>query len=119
MTAELAQQYLDRLCEELPEEIFTRLNGGVVLSEHFKHHPDEPDMLIMGEYCNYPGTLGRYVIVYYAAIASVCETEDAFLDKLKEVLHHELTHHLESLAGERDLEKEDARQLRDYRDSKE
>ena len=35
-------------------------------------------------------------------------SRNAFRKKLKYVLHHELTHHLESLAGDRSLEVQDA-----------
>jgi len=37
-----------------------------------------------------------------------------FKKELEITLKHELTHHLESLAGERDLEKEDDRFMEDY-----
>ena len=44
--------------------------------------------------------------------------EEEFKERLKKTLFHEFTHHLESLAGERDLEIEDERQLAAYRREK-
>jgi hypothetical protein len=36
-------------------------------------------------------------------------------ERLKKILIHEFTHHLESLAGERDLEIKDAMDLEEYK----
>ena len=43
--------------------------------------------------------------------------EEALTEQLREVLRHEFTHHIESLAGERGLEIKDEQQIRDYLDS--
>ncbi len=40
---------------------------------------------------------------------------DIIEEKLRETLFHEFIHHLESLAGERDLEIEDAENLAKYK----
>ena len=39
-------------------------------------------------------------------------------EQLREVLRHEFTHHIESLAGGRGLEIKDEKQIRDYLNSK-
>ena len=41
--------------------------------------------------------------------------EEGWKNKIREVLFHELTHHLEDLAGENELEKEDERLLASLR----
>ena len=40
--------------------------------------------------------------------------EEQLTEELREVLRHEFTHHIESLAGERGLEIKDENQIRDY-----
>lgn len=44
--------------------------------------------------------------------------EEAYRRELRHVILHEFRHHLESLAGERDLEMEDERSLEKYRQSR-
>ena len=108
---------LDSVAEELPEELFAQLNGGVSLLHSTKMH--EADMAgnlyIMGEYCH--DQMGRYIVIYYGSICAVCEheTEGQIRARLKKLLAHELTHHMESLAGERGLEVRDAETIEDYR----
>ena len=66
--------------------LYNELNGGIFLLPQVKRSPVgcDNDFYIMGE--------------YHSA----------------HTLHHEFTHHLESLAGERELVKEDERFLEDY-----
>ncbi|MCL2287329.1 MAG: hypothetical protein FWC32_13330 [Firmicutes bacterium] len=112
LTFEEAQEALDQLLEELPPEIFKGLNCGVSL------RPDvifgSNGLLILGQYHVEPRGLGRYVTINYGSIAAAHGhlSPEEFKDKLKYVLHHELTHHLESLAGDRSLEIKDAHDVR-------
>ena len=71
-------------------------------------------MYTLGEYRR--DQLGRYIVIYYG---SVCEvhgraSRERMKKHLKSLLSHELTHHLESMAGERDLEIQDEMDLDDY-----
>lgn len=112
---------LDELCGELPEEFFHKLNGGVILQEHAKLHPKarDNDLWIMGEYCR-NGSLGRYVNIYYGSFQQVYSglSYDALKKQVRHTLRHEFRHHLESLAGEKDLEVVDKIRLDQYQSKK-
>lgn len=103
---------LDALAEEYPEELFRDLNGGILLLEDELPDPDAgEDVYIMGEYCW--DELGRYINIYYGSFAALLadEPESVWRDELRVTLRHELTHHVEGLAGERSLEYKDSAQL--------
>ncbi len=106
MSFEEAHAYLDKLAEKLPPAIYERLNGGVTLQPDTVRSPHGPGLYTMGMYHNDPYGLGRYIVIYYGSFVRVhgrAPREDQE-KALREVLHHELTHHIESLAGVRDLE---------------
>ena len=69
------------------------------------------DVYIMGEYC--VDELGRYINIYYGSFAALLfdEPKHVWEDELRITLRHELTHHVEGLAGERSLEYKDSAQL--------
>ena len=111
-------EILDMLAEELPEEFYKDLNAGIVLTPEIKRSPYGDDMVIMGEYVR--SNLGRGIVIYGGSINSVYSwmPEDQMTEQLREVLRHEFTHHIESLAGERGLEIKDEQQIRRYLNSK-
>ena len=99
-TFEAVQTMLDVLIADLPPAIFKDLNCGVALTRETP--VDEDGFLILGEYHHQPHGLGRYVNIHYGAMMEACGDwpEAEFFAELKETLHHELTHHLEDLAGD-------------------
>ena len=112
LTFEEAQEAVDELIDELPPEIFKELNCGVSLVPDTLY--DANGLLILGQYHVQPRGLGRYVTINYGSIAIAhghLSPED-FREEIRHVLHHELTHHLESLAGDRSLEIEDEKNVR-------
>ena len=117
ITQEEFLEILDELCGELPSDFFKQLNGGVVLQEHAKLHPNarENDLWIMGEYCR-NGNMGRYINIYYGSFQKVYSglTYEALKNKVRHTLRHEFRHHLESLAGQKDLEIIDKVRLAEY-----
>ena len=120
MTFEEAGMVLDEIAEELPQEFYRELNGGVVLLPGLKLHPQsrEPDRLyILGEYHHQPRGFGRYIAVYYGSFIRAHGHAPPARQRelLREVLLHEFTHHIESLAGERGLEVKDAVAMAAYR----
>ena len=109
-------EMLDEIATELPEEVFKDLNGGVSLLNETKRSAVDPDggLYTLGEYRR--DQMGRYIVIYYGSICAVygnC-SKKSMCKHLKDVLTHELTHHLESLAGERDLEIEDEINMDNY-----
>ena len=115
MTIEQAGAVLDELAEELPPEFYRELNGGILLDPGTKPHPDAPGLLIMGEYHVQPA-LGRYIVIYYGSFARLYGglSDEEWTNELRRTLRHEFTHHVESLAGARDLEIKDEDQMDRY-----
>lgn len=117
VTIEEMGRILDEIADDFPEELFNELSGGIVLVPELKLNPMSvnSDLYIMGEY-HRGFNSGRYIIIYYGSFMKVYgymeETE--LRERLEHTLKHEFIHHLESLAGERGLEKEDAKNLFDY-----
>ena len=111
---------LDEIAVELPKEFYRDLNGGVNLVDDTRIHPasgDALDLFIVGQYHNEPMGLGRYIAIYYGSFIRLFGALPfhAQKEELRKVLLHEFTHHLESLAGERELEKKDAVELARYK----
>ena len=107
---------LDRFAEELPEELLNSLNGGILLLEDTVPDPEAgEDVYIMGEYCW--DEMGRYINIYYGSFVALLtdEPRSVWEDELRITLRHELTHHVEGLAGERSLEHRDSAQLEEFR----
>ena len=103
---------LERLVEEFPEPLLETLNGGILLLEEALPDPEAgEDVYIMGEYCW--DELGRYINIYYGSFLALLadEEESIWEDELRITLRHELTHHVEGMAGERSLEYKDSEQL--------
>lgn len=76
---------------------------------------------MLGEYFS-GGSLGRYIAIYYGSFTAVFGDADNadYKSELEKTLKHELTHHIESLAGEDDLDDEDDAYLAAYfRDTRE
>ncbi len=110
-------EILDEVYEEFPPELFEDLNGGVLLLEDDVADPEVgEDIYIMGEYCH--DDMGRYINLYYGSFVAVLGNapRQVWVDELRETLRHELTHHVEGLAGERSLEYKDAAQLMQFKE---
>ncbi|EGS31690.1 MAG: metallopeptidase family protein [Peptoniphilus sp. oral taxon 375] len=116
-TIEEVQELLDEAALRLPQGIFDGLTGGVVLSEEEVYHPDDlnHDLLIMGQY--QVDSFGARIMIYYGSLMKVYGNESrGFLyQEVEKLLHHELRHHIERLAGVNDLAEEDAVFLEGYR----
>jgi len=121
VTMEEASIMLDEIAEALPHEFYEKLNGGILLLPNAKLHPNHrnSDLYIMGMY-HYSSNMGRYIEIYYGSFEKLYPdiSNEQFKQKLKKTLLHEFTHHIESLAGERDLEIKDARRMQRYKQQK-
>lgn len=80
---------------------------------------EDHDLFILGEY-HIDRYLGRFIVLYYGSFAQCYGTcsEEEIQVQIRKVLLHEFRHHLESLAGERDLEIEDAVNVSQYKAKK-
>jgi len=114
---------LDEIAEEIPEDFYRELNGGIILLPELKRHPESHasgSLYIMGEYHNDRtgfGGLGRYIAVYYGSFIRLYAyfSPERQREELRKILIHEFTHHLESLAGEHGLAVKDAQNLDEYK----
>ena len=106
VTFEEAASMLDEAVDELPQEIFDKLNGGVNLIP--SRRTDEHGLLVMGMYI--VDQMGRHVEIYYGSFKERYRNAppERWKRELTKTLKHELTHHIESLACDRSLEKWDA-----------
>jgi hypothetical protein len=107
----------DRLMERVPEPVLEGLNGGVCIRRNAHRDKADPrDVYIMGEYVTDP-VMGCYVLIYYGSFQAVLagEPDPVWEAELWETIRHELRHHLETRAGEQDLDREDAAQLYELR----
>ncbi len=113
------EKILDELAEELPQKFYESLNGGIMLLPNVKKSSVKgaQGLYVLGEY-HINGPLGRYIIIYYGSFKIVHGglDKDEMKVQLRKTLRHEFRHHIESLAGERGLEIEDAKFIRKYLD---
>lgn len=120
ITIDEVYKMLDEIAGEFPEEFYKELNGGISLLPDIKISPYAvgDDLYILGEY--HHDRMGRYIYIYYGSFMRVYDhlSEDALRRRIKKTVAHEFTHHLESLAGERGLEIEDAIKLEEYKQRK-
>lgn len=114
-----AAQWLDEMAEEFPPAFFQGLTGGILLEREALEDPDYPgqELYIMGEYFN--DVMGCRIAIYYGSFAALAKaeewTQEDWEDELYTTLAHELTHHVEGLAGVRDLEVKDEWEMEDFR----
>ena len=108
LSYEEAGYILDDLTDALPEEIFRNLNGGISFVEEAQKSED--GRYVLGTY--FRNGMGRYIELYYGSFVELYGDMDdeLFRRRLQKTLHHELTHHIESQAGDRSLERWDERQ---------
>ncbi len=119
MSYDEAGEWLDEVAEGLPEELFHELNGGIVLLKEVRLSPEATghDLYTLGLYHNEPFGMGRYISIFYGSFvqAYAGRSREEQKQGLAELLRHELTHHIESLAGVRDLEVKDEQFIEEFK----
>lgn len=117
ITIDEMQIVLDKLAEELPQEFYNELNGGILLLPETKMsaYAKADDLYTLGEY-RVNGVMGRYICIYYGSFERVFRGMgvESLTVQLRKTLRHEFRHHLESLSGEKGLELEDDEYIRKY-----
>ena len=113
------KRIVSELMDELPEEFFRDLTGGVIVSNALviPDYAHGNDLCTMGLYKVFSGV--RQIIMYKGSFDRVYPQADAEEARtvLRGVLRHEFRHHLEFLSGIHDassLEAEDEREKRAY-----
>ena len=120
VTIEEAEEILEDVASGLPSEFYKELNGGILLLPDVmkSREPWGENLYTLGEYIVSP-SMGKYIAIYYGSFEHVFgnyASRESIAAELRKTLLHEFTHHLEHLAGERELEKEDERRMRMYRE---
>lgn len=113
------RQIVRELLDELPEEFFQELSGGVLVSQAVMS-PDyarEGDLYTLGQYTVFSGV--RQIVLYKGSFDRAYPEADQAQAKalLRGVIRHEFRHHLEYLGGihgETSLEAQDEREKRAY-----
>lgn len=110
---------VSELLDELPQEFFRELTGGVIVSdaELIPDYARGEDLFIMGQYRIDAGI--RQIVLFRGSFnrAHPCAAADEAREFLRGVLRHEFRHHLESLGGVRNsssLRAEDEREKQAY-----
>ena len=113
------RKIVSELLDELPEEFFRELSGGVIVSRAapVPDYARGDELFTLGLYKVFSGV--RQIILYKGSFDRVYPEADAEQAKalLRGVLRHEFRHHLEFLSGIHDatsLEAEDERKKRAY-----
>ncbi len=116
ITFEECGQMLDEIADSMPFELYRDLNGGISLLPQTKLHPKAVgnDLFILGEYIR--NSLGNAIVFYYGSINRVYGNleRNELYKQLVRILHHEVRHHNEYLAGCDDLGLLDKQQIEEY-----
>lgn len=109
-------EMLDEIADELPNELYRELNGGILLDHSYRMHPCavNNDLYILGVYVR--DNLGKRIIIYYGSFIRVFKnaSKEEFYKHLKKTLRHEVLHHNEFLAGCNDLVFYDDKRIEEY-----
>ncbi len=120
LTFEECGEMLDDIVDEMPRDLFRELNGGIILLPQSKIHPAavDNDLYILGEYRR--DSLGKYIAIFYGSIAKIYGNNSEYNIKqhLRRIVHHEIRHHNEYLAGCDDLVIYDKQQIDSYLERK-
>lgn len=104
MTLEEFTAYVDQVIDnDIPPVLFEGLNLGVIVSPELERSKSEPQLIIMGVYVR--NRLGKQVILYYGSFFHLYQnkSESKWKQHILSTIKHELTHHIEALAGQEDL----------------
>lgn len=101
-------EYIDNLIRnEIPPVLLETLTGGIRLSEVLQQDDEEENYYILGEYIE--DNLGSYINLYYGSFMHFYgdESNKRIKKEILSTIKHELTHHIESLAGNEALADEE------------
>ena len=119
MSIDEYRKIISDLQDELPEEFFRDLNGGVIVSEAMviPDYARGNDLYTMGQYQVFSGI--RQIVMFKGSFDCVYPHADVEEARkiLRGILRHEFRHHLESLGGihnSSSLEAEDEREKQAY-----
>lgn len=106
---------IGRLCEDIPPALLAGLNGGIIVLPETKR-AERPDLYVLGEYLVEEPGLGRLIVIYHGSFRRIMGSARiaSWEREARATIAHELRHHIEALAGVRDLEREDEERLAEF-----
>lgn len=115
ITYEEFEEMAQGIIEGVPQEFFQGLNGGVHLKPEKRLHPvskENAPVYIMGLYTK-SDVLGCHIDLFYGSFATTYGVfpREHQEKALRDILLHELRHHIELLCGMQDLIYKDEEQL--------
>ena len=124
MSIDEYRKIISDLQDELPEEFFRDLNGGVIVSEAMviPDYARGNDLYTMGQYQVFSGI--RQIVMFKGSFDRIYPHANAAEARklLRGILRHEFRHHLEALGGihnSSSLEAQDERKKQAYLSRKE
>ena len=98
---DLANRITER---DIPAPLLDQLNLGIAV---ISDKQEEDDYYVMGEYIE--NGMGCHVVLYYGSFLAVLsgESQEAWEEEIRDTIQHELQHHIESLAGEENLARQE------------
>lgn len=117
---DIMQEVLEEILDEIDPDLFKGLNGGVILKEEIKYHKESinNDLVVLGEYTRF-GVL-KQIFVYYGSIKRLYPNfeRQELKNRLRELIDHELRHHVEYRAGVNDLVREDVEFIEKHKEKR-
>ena len=104
MNFKIFNDYVEALVKDvIPPALLENLNGGIRSINSLQKDDEEDDYYILGEYIE--DSLGSYINLYYGSFMHFYahKSDKKIEKKILSTIKHELTHHIESLAGHETL----------------
>ena len=94
--------------EEVPEPLLRDLNLGIVVADEVKR--EGANTYVLGQYS--VSRMGRSVVLFYGSFRALYadKPETSWERRIRNTIKHELRHHMESLAGDEQLAREERRE---------
>lgn len=96
--------YVENITEnEIPPILLKDLNLGIQVSNKKKKDDEEKNYYIMGEYIQ--DSTGNQIVLYFGSFQYLLQGEslDVWQKEIMDTIKHELTHHIEAMAGQEEL----------------
>ncbi len=105
-------QYADHVINtEVPQPLLRDLNLGIIVIPHAQR---DDGFYVLGHYS--VNRLGRHIALFYGSFRAILRGQPrrVWEQRIRETIRHEFRHHVETLAGDRSLAIEDAKQRLRY-----
>lgn len=111
MDIEEFTEYADQVVnEEVPSPLLKNLHMGIIVLPETMQEEEENEedvQYIMGEYLS--NEMGNHIVLYYGSFAEVLQgaSRETWLKEIRETIKHEVWHHVEAMAGDEKLARQE------------